>query len=585
MYVDVSTVRAPGKSYARSLLRENYREDGKVKHRTVANLSQCSAEEIQAIRLALKHKAQVGQLIEQHDTEADAKPHVRQGKTAAGTGARKTVTADAFDLAQVQLRQGKPVGAVWLLWELAHELGIAQALGEDVPGRLALWQVLARAIDQGSRVSAVRLASSQACGFVGLPRFSEDDLSANLDWLEAHHAEIEQAVFAQRTRRGEQGQGADGLFLYDVTSSYLEGQCNELAAFGYNRDGKQGKRQVVIGLLCDAAGVPLAIEVFTGNTQDPQTLDCQIQKLAARFGAQTVTLVGDRGMIKSAQMESLAERGWSYITAITKPQIERLLKAEVLQMGLFDRGLAEVTAWDTNERYVLRRNPVRQQEMAAPLASKCARVHALLEKENQYLAEHSRAKAELALLRMRQQAQRLGVGAWLAVTLTGRVLNITQDAARKDAHTKLDGCYVIKTNLSPAQASKEVVHDRYKDLAQMEWAFRSAKSLLEIRPIYVRLASHTQAHALVVMLAYRLVQELAQRWGRLDLTVQEGINQLNTLCVHELSVKGRGVTRCIPMPNAQVLQLFEHATIGLPTPTQTRETKVSTKTKLPSSRK
>ena len=379
--------------------------------------------------------------------------------------------------------------------------------------------------------------------------------------------------------------GAEGLFLYDVTSSYLEGQCNELAAFGYNRDGKKGKRQVVIGLLCDAAGVPLAIEVFTGNTQDPKTVDSQIKKVAARFGAKAVTFVGDRGMIKSAQMASLGQRGWSYITAITKPQIERLLKSEVLQMSLFDDGLAEVTDRQTNERYVLRRNPVRQAELAATHQSKCARVREVLDKENQYLAKHPRAKEDLALARVRQQAKRLGVDAWLSVALTGRVLSMAEDAALKGEHTKLDGCYVIKTNLPQAMAPKEVVHDRYKDLAQVEWAFRSAKSLLEIRPIYVRLAAHTRAHALVVMLAYRLIQELAKRWTALDITVQEGIDRLNTLCVHELSVDGRNVTRCIPTPNAQVLQLFEHAAIGLPTPTQAQEPKVSTKTKLPSRRK
>jgi len=585
MYVDVSTVRAHGKSYTRYLLRENYREDGKVKHRTVANLSPCSAEEIEAIRLALKHKAQLAQVIEQGSVEAKAsKPRTSQGEPVLA--GRKTVTAAAVDLTLVQLRQGKPIGAVWLLAQLARELGIVQALGDDAPGRLALWQVLARAIDQGSRLSAVRLASSHACGFLGLPRFCEDDLYGNLDWLESHQEEIEQALFAQRTRSGEQGQGADsGLFLYDVTSSYLEGQCNELAAFGYNRDGKKGKRQVVIGLLCDAAGVPLAIEVFTGNTQDPKTVDSQIKKVAARFCAKAVTFVGDRGMIKSEQMRALTARGWSYITAITKPQIERLLKSEVLQMSLFDDGLAEVTDRETNERYVLRRNPVRQAELAATHASKFTRMQAALAKENQYLAEHTRAKAELALARVQQQAKRLGVDAWLSVALSERVLSMAEDSALKAEHTKLDGCYVIKTNLPQAMAAKEVVHDRYKDLAQVEWAFRSAKSLLEMRPIYVRLAAHTRAHALVVMLAYRLIQELAKRWMALDLTVQEGIDRLNTLCVHELSVDGRNVTRCIPTPNAQVLQLFEHAVIGLPTPTQAQEPKVSTKTKLPSRRK
>jgi transposase len=592
MYVDVSTTRVHGKSYTRYLLRENYREGGKVKHRTVANLSQCSPEEIQALRLAFTHKAQLGELIERSSAAgAQAARAPRRGEPVAERAAgRKTATAEAVDLTLVQLRQGKPIGAVWLLAQLARELGIAQALGDDCAGRMALWQVLARTIDQGSRLSAVRLASQQACGFLGLPRFSEDDLYENLAWLESNQGAIEQALFTQRKRQtqapGKTAQGDDGgLFLYDVTSSYLEGQCNELAAFGYNRDGKKGKRQVVIGLLCDGQGVPLAIEVFAGNTQDPKTVDSQIRKVAARFGAKAVTFVGDRGMIKSQQMESLTERGWSYITAITKPQIERLSKTGVLQLSLFDEELAEITQDETKERYVLRRNPVRQNELAATHASKCARVQAALDKENRYLSEHARAQADLALVRIEQHAKRLGLDAWLSVELTGRVLSMSEDAALKDEHTKLDGCYVIKTNLPQAQVSKEVVHERYKDLAQVEWAFRSAKSLLEIRPIYVRLAAHTRAHALVVMLAYRLIQELAKRWQSLDVTVQEGIDQLSTLCVHELSVAGRDVTRCIPTPNAQVLQLFEHAAIRLPTVTPAEEPKVSTKRKLTSRRK
>lgn len=406
---------------------------------------------------------------------------------------------------------------------------------------------------------------------------------ANLGWLSEHQEVIEKALFAHRQATHPDPDG--GLFLYDVTSSYLEGECNELAAFGYNRDGKRGKRQIVIGLLCDSGGVPVAIEVFPGNTQDPKTVDRQLKKLAARFGAKAVTFVGDRGMIKSEQIQSLTQRGWTYITAITKPQIERLLKSGVLQMELFDEALAEVTDKETNERYVLRRNPVRQQEMAANLAGKCARLQAALDKENQYLAGHKRAQAPLALARMQEKAKRLGVTDWISLTLDGRVLCMNQDAEGKAEHIKLDGCYVIKTNLAEAQAPKTVVHDRYKDLAQVEWAFRSAKSVLDMRPIFVRKAEHTRAHALVVMLAYRLIQELAKRWRQLNLTVQEGIDKLTTLCVHELTVKGHDATRCIPTPNAEILQLFEHAGIDLPKVSKIAEPLVSTKRKLTSRRK
>ena len=329
----------------------------------------------------------------------------------------------------------------------------------------------------------------------------------------------------------------------------------------------------------------MSIEVFEGNTQDPKTVAHQVKKLAERFGAKAVTFVGDRGMIKGPQMHTLQEAGHSYISAITKPQILSLLRQGVFQMELFDSELAEVVDHESGERYVLRRNPVRQSELSASHASKLASLMALLAKENQYLQEHAKAKAELALKRLEQKAKRLGLSAWVVVSLSERKLSLSQDEPAKAQCTQLDGCYVLKTNLTPEQASKEIIHERYKDLAQVEWAFRTAKTMLEMRPIYVRLASHTRAHALVVMLAYRLIQELASRWRSLDMTVPEGIALLNTLCVHDICMPGSDAVPCIPTPQAQVLELFELAKIRLPsTPTQD-DPKVSTKKKLTSRRR
>src|ERR671922_1733338 len=220
MYVDVSSLRRNGKTYTRYLLRECYREAGKVKHRTIANLSRCSAQEIEAVRLALRHKQELAALGPLKDA--------------------------------VQLHQGPSIGAVWLVYQVARQLGIEQALGPSRQGRLALWQVVARVIDQGSRLSAVRLAAPHAaCDVVGLERFDEEDLYGNLEGLSVHQAEIEDRLFQLQPK-----EPASGLFLYDVTSSYLEGNHNELGAFGYNRDGKRGKRQLVIGLLCNGGGRP-----------------------------------------------------------------------------------------------------------------------------------------------------------------------------------------------------------------------------------------------------------------------------------------------------------------------------------------
>ena len=289
----------------------------------------------------------------------------------------------------------------------ARRLGIAQALGTTREGKLALWQVIARVIDQGSRLSAVRLAMSHAaCDVLGLGTFDEDALYENLDWLAGAHARIEDRLFAQRQKT----QPAS-LFLYDVTSSYLEGTQNALAAFGYNRDGKKGKPQIVIGLLCDEDGQPVSIEVFPGHTQDPRTVASQIEKLKDRFGVTAITFVGDRGMIKGQQIEDLAQHGFHYITAITKPQIEKLLRTGTLQMDLFDQELAEVLT-DEGIRYVLRRNPMRAQEMRDTRHAKLATLQAQVAKQNQYLTDHPRANAQGAL-------QSLWLGPKSCASLTG----------------------------------------------------------------------------------------------------------------------------------------------------------------------
>ena len=239
-----------------------------MKKRTIANLSACSEREIAAIKLALRHKSDLSALA--------------------------SVTES------LTLRQGSSVGAVWLVYKIASRLGISVALGNSRQGKLALWQVIARVIDQGSRLSAVRFgANHAACDMLDLEAFHEEHLYANLDWLNENQEEIE-----NKLARKLHGKNPIELFLYDVTSSYLEGEKNELAAFGYNRDKKRGKQQIVIGLLCDPAGTPLLIEVFPGNTQDTKTFGRQVAKVAKRFGGGAVTFVGDRGMIKGRRLKN-----------------------------------------------------------------------------------------------------------------------------------------------------------------------------------------------------------------------------------------------------------------------------------------
>ncbi len=553
MNLDFAKVRSGHKVYTRVLLRQSYREDGKVKHHTIANLSRALPVEIEAIKLALKHK---------HDLS----------KLTSGLDARGDIV----------LRQGLSVGAVGVLQSLAGELGIVHALGHDRQGKLALWQVIARAIDQGSRLSAVRLAGAHACcDLLGLDAFNEDDLYTNLAWLSAHQPKIEDRLFHRLYPEQK-----PALFLYDVTSSYLEGTDNVFGAFGYNRDGKRGKKQIVIGLLCDGGGTPLSIEVFAGNTTDPKTFGSQVEKVAAQFGGGAVTLVGDRGMIKGPQIAQLAAQGFHYITAISKPQIEGLLKSGTLQMDLFDEPLAEVS--EEQIRYILRRNPRRAAEMAASRESKSAQVRRKVEEANAYLLEHRRASLQCALKAVRKEIEKLKLGGWVSAVQArpgSRSLRLETDAEALAEETKLDGCYVLKTDLEPEQASKELVHARYKDLALVEQAFRTSKTVeLEMRPIHVRCEQSTRGHALVVMLAYRLVQELARRWAPLDLTVGEGLRQLSTLCATEVVIDGVPRAQTTPKPREDIAPLIELAGVRLPEVFCSRGIKVATKKKLPKNR-
>jgi hypothetical protein len=548
MYIDTSHITRGGKTYTRHLLRESYRAHGKVLHRTIANVSQCSEAEIEALRLALRHKGE----LEHLGTIQDA----------------------------ITLKQGLSFGAVWTVYQVARRLGIDKALGTTREGKLALWQVMARVIDQGSRLSAVRLAMAHAaCDVLGVGAFDEDALYENLDWLAGAQAAVEDRLYHQRKKTTP-----SNLFLYDVTSSYLEGTHNALAAFGYNRDGKKGKLQIVIGLLCDADGHPISIEVFPGDTQDPRTFASQLAKVKARFGVTEITFVGDRGMIKGQQIDDLAQHGFHYITAITKPQIEKLLRQGTFQMDLFDQELAEVRAED-GIRYVLRRNPVRAQEVRETRHAKLATLQAQVAKHNQYLTDHPRANAQGALQKLVARAEKLRIADWVELTLEERAIMLTVHASAQQEAAKLDGCYVLKTDLTPAQAPKEMVHDRYKDLASVERAFRSCKTVhLEMRPIFLRLEERTRAHAFVVMLAYQIIRYLASCWSILDCTVEEGLHALTTLCLVEVAPPHAPSYHCIPTPRDAIARLLHSADIKLPKAFALSGTRVSTKKKLPSER-
>lgn len=525
MYItDILTKTKSGKiSHRCTLLREAYREDGKNKNRTIANLTHCDPKEVEALRLALKYK------------------HDLSGLTS---------------LKEVELRQGMSIGAVWLITRVAQKAGIEKALGADRQGKLALWQICARIIDQGSRLSATRLASIHAaCDILGITEtFTEDHLYRNLAWLADHQKVIEERLFRTRTTKPE-------LFLYDVTSSYLEGEQNVFAGWGYNRDRKSGKKQIVAGLLCDEEGDPVSIELFKGNTRDPSTFGSQVKKTAERFGCDRVTFVGDRGMVKSGQIAILKEAGFHYITAITKPEIETLLKNGIIQMELFEDTLCEVIHNDI--RYILRRNPKRAQEIEEVRAEKKEAVSKLLDTKNIHLASHSGAHVDVAIRDVEQKIRRLKTDKWLTVSVTGRMLSLIENADALQEEAKFDGCYVIKSDLH--EIDKAVIHRRYKDLAMVEEAFRTSKTdFLELRPWNVRTEESTRGHALVVMLAYILIRYLKKAWVSLDITVEEGIHTLSSLTSIEMVIRDKGSSHHIPAPQGIMAQLLTTAGVTLP---------------------
>ena len=561
MYLDTSTVRsAKGVAYSRTLLRTSFRVDGKVRHRTLGNLPDCSEQEIHAIRLALKHKEQLAALLTpQASTASPPDMEARSPDTPAASPPAGDTPA---------FTQGPSVGAIAVLRGLAEYPGIVAALGDDREGRLALWQVIARALDQGSRLSAVRLARDLGAeSILGLPSFDEDDLYANLAWLSERQEAIEDHLFTHRSASEK-----PSLYLYDVTSTYLEGQHNALAAFGFNRDGKRGKKQIVIGLLCDEHGVPVALEAFPGNTADPKTVSAQITKLRQRFNAHNITLVGDRGMLRGPQLKELSDAGLHYITAISKPQIETLLDSGTLQMDLFDQDLGEILAPSA-----VPPPPSAPPDPDIITGAGTGTGNGI----STYLAAHPRAKVSTAVRRLEQRLKSLGLSHWMSVHSQERTLTLSQDAEALEEESKLDGCYVLRTDLSVEQASKETVHARYKSLGEVEQAFRRSKTVeLEMRPVHVRKESSTRGHLLVVMLAYLLMQELGKRWAQLDLTVKEGLARLNTYCAVEIA----GVVKVMLQPRADVQALISAAGVTLPTMLPGPMSKVATRKKLPQSR-
>ena len=462
------------------LLRESYREAGKVKTRTLANLSRWPEHKVDKLQRALK------------------------GLPAAGD------LAEAFDITR-----SLPHGHVAAVLGTARALGVEELI-DPTPSRrrdLVTAMLVAQVIDPGSKLAFARglrtqTATSSLGAVLGVAGCDEDDLYAAMDWVLARKKAIETNLAARHLAEGT-------LVLYDVSSAAFEGRTCPLGKIGHPRDGVKGRLQIVYGLLCSTAGVPVAIEVFDGNTADPKTLSAQISTLKKRFGLTRVCLVGDRGMLTCARIrDELRPAKLDWITALRAPQIKALVEADALQLSLFDeQNLVEITHPDyPGERLVCCHNPVLAQQ-------RTRKRHDLLAATEKQLQQIADATARTRRPLRGQDKIALKVGKVINHYKMAKHFHteITDDAftfARNEetiaAEAALDGIYVLRTSLPEATLERDDVVLRYKGLEDVERFFRTLNSELDVRPIRHRLADRVRAHMFLRMLSYYISWHMKQ---------------------------------------------------------------------------
>ena len=462
------------------LLRESFRENGRVRKRTLANLSDWPTTLVEGFCTLLKG-----------------------GVAVAEEG--------------IAIRRALPHGHAAAVLGTIRAIGLDRLLGKPTDKRLApltIALIASRLVSPASKLATARdLAADTACSSLGrllqLGAVDDVELYRALDWLGARQAAIEGALARRHLKDG-------ALVLYDVSSSWLEGRCCELARFGYSRDGKKGKLQIVYGLLCAADGCPVAVEVFEGNTADPMTLSAQIDKLKERFGLSRVVLVGDRGMITSARIrDELRPAGLDWITALRAPQIRALVDAGAFQLSLFDeRDLAEITAPDfPGERLVVCRNPLLAEERTRKREDLLHATEAALTKLADQIARGTGPTGQDKIARgVGRIENRYKLAKLFDITVAEDGFTFGRNHARIADEARLDGFYVIRTSVEDKALAAENVVGAYKSLARVERAFRSLKTVdLHLRPIHHWLAPRVRAHVFLCMLACHVEWHMRER--------------------------------------------------------------------------
>ena len=475
LHVATTTRHYKGKLYHTYLLRRTYREGGKVKHQTVGNISHLPAELIELIRAHLR-----GQL-----------------PSASGAGG-------GFEIVR-----SFPHGHVAAVLATLRQLGLEHLLASrpSLERTLVTAMIVSRVIEPHSKLATSRGLKEQSATsslFLELGLHLDDDrqLYQAMDWLQERQSQIERKLAARHLREGSP-------ILYDLSSSYYTGTHCSLAMFGHNRDGSNGYPQINYGLLCNSEGCPVAIEVFEGRTGDPTTLEAQVQKIRDRFHIERIVLVGDRGMITSKRIEETLRgiEGLDWVTALRADSIKALVEQGIIQPSLFDkRDLMEVQSPDyPGERLVVCHNPLLAEERAR----KRQELLEATEKRLRLIVEATRrAKRPLrgkdAIgVRVGKVLDHYKVGKHFILTISKSRFSYRRDEEKIAAEAKLDGLYVIRTSVAEQDLSSESAVRVYKDLAKVEKAFRSLKTVdLKIRPIFHWLEGRVRAHVFLCMLAY-----------------------------------------------------------------------------------
>lgn len=486
VHVAKITKKSKGKTYESFLLRRSYREGKKVKHQTLGNISHLPREIIEMIRAALRGESFIA-------------------------------ASDAFEVVR-----SLPHGHVAALLGMARSIGLESLIGSRPckERSCVLAMALARILCPGSKLATARglnreTASSTLGEELGLETVNENELYRAMDWLQKRQRRIENKLAKRHLSDGS-------LMLYDVTSSYYTGSRCPLAQYGHDRDKKGSHPIIVYGLLCNAEGCPIAVEVFAGNTADPNTLSAQIDKIRRRFAIKRVVLVGDRGMLTSRRIEQECRpvEGLDWISALRAPAVAALVEQHVIQPGLFDQtDLAEIYSPDyPGERLIVCRNPLLEAERKRKREELLQATEKLLEpivKATGRPKRPLRGKDKIGL-RVGKVINRYKMAKHFELHITQRSFTFARIHHKIASEAALDGLYVIRTSVKKERLSDVSTVQAYKDLSKVEQAFRCIKTVhLKVRPIYHWHSERVRAHLFICMLAYYLEWHLRQRWAPL----------------------------------------------------------------------